>query len=277
MTRTGLTSRICCMALMAAFSGNAAFAATSLAPHRAFYALEPERLGDKSGISAISGKMAYEIVGDACEGYAVNYRVANRFIQGEGSPQTTDLQFNSFESGDGTEIDMRQKQFMNGQLDNESRVKAKKPAGAAGEGELQGKETSTFKLDANVIFPTTFQIQLLEDAQKGMSRSTGFVFEGSDKDKVLRAVSFIGAKKPAKPLGGVAPDEQLNQLNKLSSWPVTVSYYRLDSQGDEPPSYSASFTMLENGVSTDLVMDYGDYALKGTLEKIELLTPSECK
>ena len=57
---------------------------------------------------------------------------------------------------------------------------------------------------------------------------------------------------------------------------MTVSYYDVDSKDDQPPTYSASFNMLENGVSTDLVLDYGSYALKGKLQKIEMLKAESC-
>jgi hypothetical protein len=36
------------------------------------------------------------------------------------------------------------------------------------------------------------------------------------------------------------------------------------------------FTLYENGVTNDLVMDYGNYALSGTIESIEPLTVSDC-
>jgi hypothetical protein len=136
------------MALMAAALPATALAAP-LAPHRAYYTLEASRLDDKGGITAISGKLAYEITGSECEGYAVNYRIANRYIQGEGSPQTLDIQLTSFESGDGLELDMRQKQYMNSQLDKDTRVKAKKPKdGGPGSGEFQDKDTKTFEIEA---------------------------------------------------------------------------------------------------------------------------------
>ncbi len=128
MNRMMLTRRICCMALFFAASGAEA---ANLAPHRAFYVLEAARLDEKGGFSAISGKLAYEITGNDCDGYAVSYRVANRYIQGEGTAQTMDVQLSSFESGDGLELDMRQKQYMNSALDTETRVKAKKPAANA--------------------------------------------------------------------------------------------------------------------------------------------------
>ena len=37
------------------------------------------------------------------------------------------------------------------------------------------------------------------------------------------------------------------------------------------PTYQMSFTLYENGVTNDLVMDYGDYALAGSLKQIEPL------
>jgi EipB-like len=277
MNRMLLTSRFCASALfLVAVAANASAAA--LAPHRAFYVLEADRLDDKGGITAIAGKLAYEITGNECDGYAVNYRIANRYVQGEGSPQTMDIQLTSFESGDGLELDMRQKQFVNGSLESETRVKGSMPkSGGVGAGTLEAKENKTFEIDAKAIFPTAFQKQLMIDAEKGETRSAAVVFEGSDDQKATRAIGFIGAKKPLGILASGADAATLDGLNKLPYWPVTVSYYALDAQGDEPPTYSASFNMLENGVSTDLKLDYGTYALKGKLEKIEMLKPETCK
>jgi hypothetical protein len=278
MNRMPLTRRFCCMALAAVLLPSTAFAGMSLAPHRAFYTLEAQRLDDKGGITAISGKLAYEITGNDCDGYAVNYRIANRYIQGEGSPQTMDIQLNSFESGDGTELDMRQKQFMNASMESETRVKAKKPKdGGPITADVEGKEKKQIEVDATAVFPTAFQKQLMESAEKGETRAAALVFEGSDEDKATKAVSFIGVKKPGSKIETGADAATLEQLNKLPMWPVTVSYYNVEAKGDEPPNYSASFNMLQNGVSTDLVLDYGSYALKGKLEKIEMLKVESCK
>ena len=46
--------------------------------------------------------------------------------------------------------------------------------------------------------------------------------------------------------------------------------------GEELPSYQVSFTLYENGVTNNLVMDYGDYALSGSIKTIEALAPSTC-
>jgi hypothetical protein len=46
--------------------------------------------------------------------------------------------------------------------------------------------------------------------------------------------------------------------------------------GEEMPAYQMRFTLYENGVTNNLVMDYGDYALSGKIERIEPLKVSDC-
>lgn len=271
-------SNSCLLAMGFLLAGAGAADAAALAAHRAYYTLEAQRLENGGGISAISGKLAYEITGSECEGYAVSYRIANRFVQGETGAQVTDTQLTAWESGDGTDLDMQQKQFVNSKLESESRVKVKKPApGKEGAGELIGTETKPFTTVPAALFPTAFQKRLLDVAVAGKSRDDSIVFEGSDGDKAMHVISFVGAKRAVGTLESVGDATTVSSLSKLSMWPITVSYYPVDASGDEQPVYEASFNMLENGVSTDLVMDYGSYALKGTLNKIEMLKQDECK
>jgi hypothetical protein len=251
--------------------------AGTLLPHRAFYTLEAARLDDSSGISQITGRLAYEIRGSSCEGYTVSYRYANRYVQNEGQAQVSDLQLTSYESGDGLELDLRQKQFNNAKLEMESRIKVKKPrAGASAEGEIAAADTKTFTLDPQAVFPTDFQRQLLAAAERGETRHDAIVYEGSEGEKPMRAISFIGAKKLVSAITDTTPDKALSKLGEEAYWPVTVSYYATEAGGDEAPIYQATFNMLDNGISTDLVMDYGSYALKGTLNKLEVLKQDSC-
>ena len=54
-----------------------------------------------------------------------------------------------------------------------------------------------------------------------------------------------------------------------------VSYFPLEG-GGEVPEYQVSFDMYENGVATGLVLDYGDFALSGTLADLKLLDEPAC-
>ncbi len=252
--------------------------AAALAPHRAYYDLEVKRLEQGGGISTIKGKLAYEITGSVCDGYAVNYRIANRFAYAEGGIQVIDTQMTSWESGDGLEMDLSQKQFLDAKLTSESRVKVKKPANdRPGDAEAVLPVPKQFQTDAKAIFPTAFQVRLIEAALKGESRDETLIYEGADDEKPMRVISFISPKRSKVALSNEAPETDVTALNKLPSWPVSISYYPIEGNGDDEPVYQASFTMLENGISTDLVLDFGTYALAGKLSKLVLLKAEPCK
>ncbi len=49
-------------------------------------------------------------------------------------------------------------------------------------------------------------------------------------------------------------------------WPVNIAYFEDKGEGgEEVPVYSISFKLHDNGVTRDLVMDYGEFSMKGTL------------
>ena len=56
---------------------------------------------------------------------------------------------------------------------------------------------------------------------------------------------------------------------------MTISYYNVEGTA-ETPEYQVTFDMYENGVATGLVLDYGEFALSGTLSDLKMLNPSEC-
>jgi hypothetical protein len=253
--------------------------AASLAAHRAYYTLEVKRLDNESGLSSVSGRLAYEIKGSDCEGYAVSYRIANRFSRSDGTePQESDFRLTSFETGDGLTLDVQETQFVNAEAKGKTRIKAKRNSlGGEASAELTGEENKSFKVNGDAMFPTVFQKRLLDLAMAGTTRDDSVVYEGNDGEKTQRVISFIGEKKTGKQLDDSIGQAEKDAFAKLSYWPVTMSYYAVDASGDVQPDYQTSFNMFENGVSTDMVLDYGNYALSGKLNKLEVLKQDACK
>jgi hypothetical protein len=54
-----------------------------------------------------------------------------------------------------------------------------------------------------------------------------------------------------------------------------MAYYNVENSTDTP-EFEASFLLIENGVLSELVLDYGEFSLDATLEKLELLEPPDC-
>ena len=252
--------------------------AATLSSHRAIYDLSTSRLDSGSGYSSVEGRLAYELTGTACDGWAVTYRIANRYVQPEKGTQLLDTQLTTWESGDGLEMNLSQKQFVQGNLDSEERLKVKRPKSSdEATGEMTMPKPLNFTVPPEALFPSTHQVHLLDSAKKGVTHDVSVIFDGSDGAKTYKAISFIGKMRAP---GTFAPDNANNEttpLKGLQSWPITISYYPTDDQSVEKPVYQASFNMYENGVSTDLILDYGTYALKGKLAKLDMLKNDACE
>jgi hypothetical protein len=66
-------------------------------------------------------------------------------------------------------------------------------------------------------------------------------------------------------------------LKDMSYWPVTIAYFDPLSEtgGESLPEYRIGFKLYDNGITRDLTMDYGDFALSGTLANLEMLAPAK--
>lgn len=252
--------------------------AVTLASHRAIYDLEISRVDSGSGYSNVEGRLAYELTGSACEGWAVNYRIANRYVQPEKGTQLLDTQLTTWESGDGLEMNLSQKMFIDSNLNTEERLNVKRPKGGTeGKGVMTKPKDLEFTIGSDVLFPSTHQTHLLDIAKSGTTHDVSIVFDGSDGEKTYKAISFIGKRREPGSFATDNNNPETAPLRSIASWPMTISYYPTDDANAETPSYQSSFNMYENGVSTDLVLDYGTYALKGKLAKLDMLKTDECK
>jgi hypothetical protein len=267
--------RLACLSLvsLAALAGSAE-AARVLAPHRAVYDLKLEQATDKSGITGLNGRMVYEFNGSACEGYTVTFRFVTRIDTREVS-RLTDQQTTTFEEGDGKLFSFVTKSYVDQALDKEVRGTAMSdPTGLVVE--LVKPNIEEVELQATQ-FPTQHLIELIDKAAVGETFYETSLFDGSeDADEVMTTTIVIGklAQTPAN-------DPELGVLDKLSKdrfWPVEIAYFdeadEEEQGGEELPAYRISFKLHENGLTRDLVMDYGDFSMTGQLVNLSLFEPA---
>ncbi len=249
-----------------------------LASHRAAYDIS---LADSSGpttpssaqtpISA-TGLIAYEFRGSACEGYTSNFRQMTEMERSEGDPISMQVNANSFEEGDG--------KSMRFQIDSQSAQDTPPVAGTATRGDnddmrvvLTKPKAQTLDFGHEVLFPTQHIERLIELAKHGGGPMQARVYDGSDTGAKIFATMSVVGKEATK------PDEDTETASALSGirrWPVVISYFN-EATTDAPPEYTLSFDLYENGVSGSLKLDYGAFALRARLRKLEILPTSACK
>jgi hypothetical protein len=250
-----------------------------MAPHRAVYDLELKSSEPRAGLSGASGRMVLELTGSSCDGWTVSFRIVNDFTLSAGDTRLVDSRSSSWEAADGTVLRYSQRQYADSRLESEVLLTVSREAvDEPGEGLITKPEDETFTVEAGTLFPVAHQNRLLAAAMQGEQRDDTAVYDGSDGAKSYQAISFIGARRDPEPLAGEVGGSGADALAELPSWPVTISYYPLGDvpQGEETPSHQVTFTMYSNGVAGDVTLDYGDFALNGKLNDIELLDVPEC-
>ncbi|HWK66801.1 MAG TPA: cell envelope integrity EipB family protein [Rhizobiaceae bacterium] len=252
-----------------------ALSAQLLAPHRAVYDLVLDKASDRSGVTGLAGRMVYEFNGSPCEGYTVNFRFVTKIDTPDVS-RMTDQQTTTFEDGEGKTFDFVTKSFVERSLDHEVKGSARlEPNGL--KVDIDKPEKQTLQL-GGTQFPTHHLIELIDKAKKGEKFYETTLFDGSeDADRVMTTTVVVGKQGTS-----TQSDPEVPAMNKLAQapyWPVEIAYFDLsnDPDGEEVPEYRISFKLHENGVTRDLLMDYGDFSMRGKLVNLSLFdAPKPC-
>lgn len=244
-----------------------------LAPHRAAYDLSLMKSSGGSAPVAASGRIVYDFTGNACEGYTVAFRQFTELTPSEGETRSSDMRSTTFESADHKMFRFRVEHLDGGRVTNTVDGMATRSGDGALSLSLRQPAPVKADLDHDAVFPTDMMVQALKAAQSGQAILPLKVFDGSDGgEKVYHTMSIIG--KPATaPLSDATKD--IPAMKDMRRWLTRVSYFDVEKI-DAPPVYMMTFQMWENGVSSDLIIDYGDFQLRGVMTTLELLPVKPC-
>jgi len=275
--RVALCALVCCAALLSQ-RGLAAGEGVVLAPHRAVYELTLASTRGQ-GMTSVAGRMAYELVGSACEGYTQNMRFVTRMSYQNGNTTVADLRSSTFEDGLGTRFRFDSSQYRN---EKSTEVTAGDAARLGASDDVRVELTKpvkrTVSIPARVYFPVQHTIALIQAAKAGKTSFRADLYDGSEKgEKVYDTVAALGHVLPPGNNRKLPEVGNADRLNGLRAWPISIAYYEPGSGGqDALPIYEISFLMFENGVSRKLRIDYGEFALEGELTSITFHEPSKC-
>jgi hypothetical protein len=250
---------------------------SELASHRAVYELKLAQTRGNSAVAA-RGRILYDFSGNACEGYALQFRQVSELDNGEGKVTLSDLRSTTWEDGAAKKFIFKSQNYLNETLldsvDGEAERQPDKVVVT-----LNQPVAKTFDLEAGMVFPTEHMRRIIAAAREGKNILELPVYDGSEKgEKVYDTLTVIGAE--IAPNGRVPNDAAAGQqvLAGLKRWPVTVSYFdKTARSGDQAPVYAIKFEVYENGVSRALMLDYNDFAISGELTAIELRDSGPCK
>lgn len=262
------------LALAAATQALAAQPAAGFIAHRAVYDLSLGKVFGGMAPSSARGRIVYEFTGSPCEGYVTNFRQLTELQSDESGSRTSDMRSTTFEEADGSGFRFKTDSFVDGKLVETVDGKASKSADGGLSVALTKPNRVKSDFEPGPVFPTAQMMQMVDVARKGGNTDEVKIYDGSDGGmKIFDTLSIIGheaAAPPADPLVAEAPG-----LKGVRRWPVTVSYFD-GGKKDGEPNYVLAFDLYENGVSSALNINYGNYVLTGKMSKFELLPQKAC-
>jgi hypothetical protein len=235
-------------------------AGVPLAAHLVVYDLSLAGATGPRGLEAARGRIAFDFLGDNCDGYALTYRQVTVLEGGDIGARTSDLRTATFESGDGRSFRFKTESDTQGapakKLDGDA--ERRKDGVLAVTLKQPQRDRLTFGDDP--VFPSDHMKRLIAD----------------DGRKVYDTLAVIGRKIEPGTDNAVEEALRTEAMRKLARWPVTLSYFNA-GRGEQTPVYVISFELYENGVSRALKLDYGEFALKGEVTRFELLPGKDCQ
>src|SRR6202043_3310391 len=263
---------IASVAFSSSFAAMAISAAigAEIAPHRALYTMILASSRTDSGVIDARGTMQYEW-GESCDGWTIEQRYRLRIRYGETPDADIVSNFVTWESKDGLRYRFNQKETRNGSENDEIRGQAKLDGpDKGGTVEFEKPQPKSLKLPPGVLFPSSHTIFLIDKAKAGENFISRQLFDGATVENAVLVSAVIGAK--------VEPDEESAKKSPLLNrpgWRVRLAFFPADQKA-EKPDYELGMLLLDNGVSRDMVIDYGDYSIRAKLDDIEALPKPGC-
>ena len=288
MTAVTIAIRVLLPVLAATLASSAQAAPASaankvvLAPHRAIYDLKLAKIRGSRAIESVRGRILYDFSGNACEGYALQFRQVSELDSGEGKAALSDLRSTTWEDAAATSFRFNSQNLLNEQQTEAVDGHAERK-GDVVDVSLSKPKQKRFTEPVNAVFPTEHMRRIIAAARDDKSILEFPVYDGSESgEKLYNTLTVIGrAIEPGeKPVDDASAN--VPALANLRRWPVTISYFEQESEkqeqsGEQTPVYAIGFELYENGISRALTLDYPDFTISGKLTSLEMKKEIPCR
>lgn len=252
-------------------------ATIELQPHRIAYEVS---LGPKSGGGAFSsaqGLIALEFTGNACDGFATNFRQATALADSDGQVRNLDFRVTLWEDGNGKRLRFSVKNRINGEMMRDADGEARHVKDGSVSVAMSRPKGKKGDFDGSIAFPSAMMVSLLQSALKGEKRFDTKVFDGSEGgEKVFETIATIGEKLEGDRNRRLEPTMRGATLDAVPRWPVSIAYYDT-TPGDRVPVYTMKSVTFANGVVSDLLFQFPDFSLAARAVRYEALPMETCK
>lgn len=243
-----------------------------LAPHKALYDIDLVATHSGSQILNISGKMSYEWKPD-CEGWVTGHKFQLRYDYADAPGMNIASDFSTYESFDGTSFNYASSRSRDGEIYQQI-------IGHADMGKEGGKaifrspEALKYDLSKGTLFPMAHTIELLRHAARGDKFYSAQIFDGSDQEGPIEINSFIG-RESAMPASLADNPKVDRDMLAGKAWSVRMAVFPVKDE-EEESDYEMTMNFHDNGVISDMLIEYDDFSVKQRLVALEKIPAESC-
>ncbi len=240
-------------------------AAQTAVPHRAVYEVDLVATRSGSQIIDIHGKMFYEW-GASCDAWLTNHRFNLVYEYADSPGMRIASDFATYESKDEKSFNFSSRRSRDGELYEDLRGSSN-PAKAV----FTSPDNLSFDLPKGIMFPTAHTMRMIEEAKKGTKFFSATVFDGSDAEGPIEINTVFGGKVNA--MKTLKPSDKLDMtLLNSPAYKVRMAVFPLDSD-EEESDYEMSLVFHDNGIISDMTIDYDDFSVRQKLVALERMEP----
>lgn len=245
----------------------------AIAPHKALYKIEMVQKGSSSQVLNISGQMYFEWKPVCDDAWSTNHRFDLLYEYADSPQLRITSSFTTYESIKGENFDFNSRRRRDNEVYEELRGHANVGTNG-GQALFSLPADLKFDLPAGTLFPMAQTLAVLRASHESKKFFKATVFDGSDDEGPVEVNTFIGG--PVNALSRITPAPAID--NALVNGPardVRLAFFPLNNS-DPDSDYEMNMTLLDNGVISDMRVDYKDFSVTQKLIGLEPLKADAC-
>ena len=258
--------------IMPVYAGLDRASEAGLTPHKALYDIRLSSKKSGANVSDINGTMFYEWR-PSCDAWVTTHRFDMTYDYLEVPSVRVTSDFSTYESFDGNSFNFSLQRKRGGLVFEEIRGSANlEGTDNAREAVYTVPQDLVFDLPDGTLFPMAHTLAVLEKVKSGNTFYNATIFDGSDAEGPVDINSFV-----AKEASYTPPEEYADNIDsglvQSKGWKLRLAFFPLNSF-EETADYEMSLIFHENGVISDMEVDYGDFSVTQKLRAIEVVEGS---
>lgn len=219
-------------------------------------------------LTGATGQMSFNVV-DGCTGWGTTQRMTLLVRNIDGTLTKSVSDYISWESKDGKTFTFTLRESDNDGKEQIDDAGTATRTGTDGSGIIAytTPANTTLKMPPGTLFPMAHTETLLEAGRAGQKFIFPPLFDGTTADGAQATfVTILGHHGPTP--NSFAP------LSAIPSSDVDIAFFDRKND-DENPDFRTQMRYFDNGVATNLVLDFGDFVMTGNLVHLTI-PPSAC-